>query len=160
MKINKLLLVLCFLSFSVSLSAQQVTATPANLSKLAWLTGTWERTNSLKPGRVQTETWKATANNLYGGSFVTVLNGDTTIAEKFSIVIKNNALFYVADVPDNSQPVYFKMVALADNGFVCENPSHDFPKKITYRYKGDNLTATITDGYRMVEFVFKKRTQP
>jgi len=41
--------------------------------------------------------------------------------------VKNNDVFYVADVKENKGLVYFKLTAISSSGFVYENAEHDFP---------------------------------
>lgn len=62
----------------------------------------------------------------------------------------------MADVPENQEPVYFKFTTLTDSTFVCENPDHDFPKKISYTLKENRLTALLSGGGREVEFLFER----
>jgi hypothetical protein len=50
--------------------------------------------------------------------------------EMITVLIRDDAIYYVADVPQNQQPVYFKFTEITESGFACENPDHDFPKKI------------------------------
>lgn len=129
----------------------------ANFKKVEWLVGTWDRTNIKKPGKTSWEEWKTIAQYHIGGMGVTMQGPDTVFVEKFSIQIKDNALYYVADVPENKQPVYFKMTEITSTGFVCENPQHDFPKKISYQVDGVNLKAQISGDSQVMDFIFKRR---
>jgi hypothetical protein len=49
----------------------------------------------------------------------------------------------VSDVPEDKQPVYFAITEITETGFTCENPQHDFPKKIMYRKEGNQLKANV-----------------
>lgn len=153
MKFLKLASLTLFCLFlSVQLQAQPDAKTV--LARLSWVTGTWERTNNTKANRSQTETWERSDNG-YTGKYVTLINGDTAFVEKFSLIIKDKAVFYVAHGPKNSSPVYFRLTGISETGFVAENPANEFPKKVTYRRTKDNLTTVITDDYSMQEYVFK-----
>lgn len=46
--------------------------------------------------------------------------------------------------PKGRQPATpFKMIEMAANKVVFENPEHDFPQRIIYEREGDTLTARI-----------------
>lgn len=53
-------------------------------------------------------------------------------------------IFYIARPRQNEYPIGFRLVAQTDTEFVFENPTHDFPQRITYlRTAADSFTATI-----------------
>lgn len=81
---------------------------------------------------------------------------DTSFVEKLKLVIKSGAIYYVSDVPENAKPVDFKITSIDDNGFVCENPAHDFPKKISYRKDGNKIRAVISGDGKEMEFLFSR----
>jgi len=128
---------------------------PEQFKKLTWLTGTWNRTH-LKPGRSGHERWVQTGACELKGWGVTLRGADTAFVEKLTILVKNNKLYYVADVSGNAQPVYFKCTTINDNGFVFENPAHDFPKKIEYKREGVQLKATISGNGKAVDYWFEQ----
>ena len=124
------------------------------IHQVEWLIGQWKRTNA-KPGRSSVETWKKDRDQLVG--FAVNMNGrDTTYVEKLKIVFKDNTLYYVADVPQNKSEVYFKLTELSESGFVCENPQHDFPKKIRYERTGSGLRAVISGDGKEIPYLFEK----
>lgn len=147
--------------FLVGLAALSITCLGQgdnmDFKKFEWLTGTWNRTNISKPGRTAYEVWsKEDGGKLtcHGG----ILQGkDTIFVERFSILAKDNAIYYVADVPENKQVVYFKITEITDLGFVCENPEHDFPKKIEYKFHGGQLKAQISGNGKYVDYLFLKQ---
>lgn len=126
-----------------------------DVEKVAWLTGTWTRTN-VKPGRSGVEVWDLKNGELIGRG-VTMKGVDTAFVEKLKIVAKDGKLFYVADVPPNNGEVWFEFTSLGDKSFVCENPRHDFPKKIAYDLDGDNLKAVISAGEKSVDYLFVRK---
>ena len=130
--------------------------TKDNLKKLDWLQGTWVRTNA-KTGRTGHERWlKSPSGDLQG--YGVTLNGKDTISfEKIKIKIERDTLFYVADVPENQKPVYFRLNQITETGFACENPDHDFPKKITYQLDGIKLKASISGDGRAIDYLFEKK---
>ncbi|MEJ0031063.1 MAG: DUF6265 family protein [Bacteroidota bacterium] len=126
-----------------------------DLAKVEWLNGTWNRTNA-KPGRSGSEMWTKNNNELIGRG-VTMKGVDTAFVEKLKIVAKDGKLFYVADVPENKTTVWFEFTSLTDKGFVCENPKHDFPKKISYSLDGDNLKAVISGDGKEIDYLFVRK---
>ena len=127
-----------------------------DLKQLEWILGKWERTN-VKPGTKAFETWAKESNNIFTGKGVSMKGSDTTFVEQLRIEVKDNSIYYVADVRENAIPTYFKITKITDHGFVSENPDHDFPKMISYELAGDQLTAIISDGGdKKMGFVFKK----
>ena len=139
-----------------SVSAQKKSpAVEAQFKSLKWLEGTWERTN-VKPGTMASEEWYEVSANELKGTGVTMKGSDTVFVEKIQILIKDNHIYYVADVKENSAPVYFKFTSLRPDGFVCENPNHDFPKRIEYRLAGSTLTVIISAGNKSQNFLFTR----
>jgi hypothetical protein len=128
----------------------------SDLSKLNWLNGTWNRTNA-KPGRSGVEIWQKVSNTEMVGKGVSLKGADTAFVEKLKIIIKGNDIFYVADVPENKEPVLFKLTSLTANNLTFENPQHDFPKKISYELNGAKLKATVSGDGRAQEFWFEKK---
>lgn len=150
---KKILIILAAVSICQYAAAQAVTA--RNFNKLKWLAGTWNRTNA-KAGRLEKESWSlASATELNGSGFM-IRGNDTLVVEKLKILVKDNSIFYAADVKGNNGIVYFKLTSLDSNGFSCENPEHDFPKKIVYLRQGRQLKATISGNGKSIDYLFEK----
>ena len=132
--------------------------TYSTIDQLKWLEGTWTRTNS-KAGQSGFEMWKRMSSTELSGRGVTMHGSDTAFVEKLGIIVRDGDLFYVADVPENKQPVYFRLTEIKQNSFTCENPEHDFPKKIAYSLKGNKLHAIISGDGESMEFFFEKSSQ-
>lgn len=133
----------------------QATVPAADLGKVGWLEGTWVRTN-LKPGRTGTESWKKLSPTAWHGLGCTLREKDTVFVERMKLVIYENTPAFVADVPENKGLVYFKFTAATSHSFTCENPAHDYPKKIVYDRQGNNLKVTISGDGKSNEFLFTK----
>lgn len=127
-----------------------------NIDQLNWLEGKWIRTNS-KAGQSGFELWSRVSSNELSGRGVTLKGTDTLFVEKLRIVVRDGNLHYVADVPENKMPVYFPFVELKKNSFVCENPDHDFPKRISYSLEGTTLKATISGDGKSIHYLFEKK---
>ena len=152
-----------YLSFFVCILLNQYafcqsTAVPvaADFDKLNWLQGEWNRTNA-KPGRSGHERWIKIADKELKGWGITMKGTDTAFVEKLRLVVKDNLIFYVAETTENKEPVYFTLTSLTGNSFECENPKHDFPKKITYRHEGNTIKATISGNGKSVDYIFEKK---
>jgi len=156
MKKNICLLILLGTAFVRGECQSTSTALSQNFKKLNWLQGTWIRTNS-KGSQTGYEQWTKTSPSEYRGKGVTLQGKDTLFVEKLRILERENELYYVADVPENQKPVYFKLTEITDGGFVCENPNHDFPKRINYTVDKGKLKATISGNGDSINFLFEKK---
>ena len=128
--------------------------TKNELSEFQWLVGTWERINT-KPGTTSSETWQQDENKLTGIG-LTLQNSDTTFVENLRIIIKDDKIYYVAEVSHNDEPTYFEITSQSPSGFTCENPKHDFPKLIEYVRNGNAITVTISGDGKSILFNFIK----
>jgi hypothetical protein len=79
--------------------------------------------------------------------------------EKLKIIIQENEIHYVADIPENPKPVHFIFTKVATNEFTSENPADDYPKKISYQREGNTLKAVTSGDGKVQEFVFEKMKQ-
>lgn len=148
-----LLVIASFTACSQSSSSKNVRK---QFKQLDWITGQWNRTN-VRAGQTATETWKKESKTLYTGMGVSMKGNDTTFVEKLRIEIKDDKLYYVADVRENAAPTYFEITEITEKGFVSRNPDHDFPKMISYDLKDNVLTAVISDGAeKKIGFFFEK----
>jgi len=154
---NKHILLLIFLTsvFSPARSQSTQESNPTTVDQLAWLVGTWKRTNS-KTSQSGFETWNKISSTELRGRGVSMRGSDTLFVEKIRIISKDGDLYYVADVPENKEPVYFRLSELKEGGFTCENPEHDFPKKINYSLQGNKLRATISGNGKSIDYLFEK----
>jgi hypothetical protein len=147
----RLLIILLLLN-----TAAYAQRTAGDLKKLDWLKGTWTRTNA-KAGRTGYEAWKEAGPTELTGLGISMKGADTLFVEKIRIELKEGQIYYVADVPENRSEVWFPITELTANGFVCENPKHDFPKKIAYAVDGKNLKATISGDGKEIDYLFTRQ---
>ena len=127
-----------------------------NLMPLHWLVGTWERAN-VKAGIKAHEKWHLDSADHLKGLGVTMRGQDTLFVERIEIRMAANNFYYIADVKENKAPVYFKFTTLSNDAFVCENPGHDFPKKIEYSFKDSTLTVRISGDGKSQDYLFVRR---
>jgi len=123
--------------------------------RLSWLEGTWIRMYA-KPGRNSNERWIRISGTEWQGFGLSMKGQDTAVLEKLKLIIKDDSIYYVADVPENNQPVYFKLTEISENAYTCENVEHDFPKKIIYQRDGKKLKATISGNGTSIDYWFEK----
>jgi hypothetical protein len=121
--------------------------------KLEWLTGKWTRTNA-EIGQSGYETWAKVSDLKLSGKGVTFKGKEVIFVENLEFIVKGTDIFYMVIVTGEKKPVYFKLTALSNDGFTCENPEHDFPKKITYRRSGNNVKAVISGNGQSVDYIF------
>ncbi|MGK4567578.1 DUF6265 family protein [Flavobacterium sp. 3HN19-14] len=89
---------------------------------------------------------KKNDSTLIGSSFF-IQNKDTVFAEQIALEERDGELTYIPTVSEQNEgkPVAFKMTSSTKNQMIFENPSHDFPQKITYNLVGkDSLIAEIS----------------
>lgn len=149
---NHVLAIFMVLLGVTTLCAQAPVAA-SEMKNLGWLEGTWVRTN-LKPGRTGSESWTKLSPTGWRGLGCTLQGKDTLFVEHMKLVIFENTPAFVADVPENKGLVYFKFTATTSHSFTCENPTHDYPKKIVYDRQGNNLKVTISGDGKSNEFLF------
>lgn len=138
-------------------SAQVKPSARESLHTMAWLLGTWTRTD-VKPGRTAWEQWSKKNESEWTGLGVSMKGADTSFVEVLKITIEKDKLYYVADVPKNKGLVYFEILSVTKDGFVCENPLHDFPKKLVYQVSGSRLSARISGGNKVIDYAFERKT--
>ena len=83
-----------------------------------------------------------------GGRGLSIRDGDTTVTEQLEIRATDSGLFYIADVPQNAEPVWFGMTTETDSLVVFENPEYQLPNKISYARESKNLIRVRVDGFR------------
>lgn len=114
------------------------------LEKANWLVGAWE--NKSNEGNA-TEIWKKENDSTLTGISYFVVGKDTVSTEQIRLHQSAKDVFYVPTIPDQNGglPVEFKLTGSDNNSLVFENPSHDFPQKITYtRITNDSMIAEIS----------------
>jgi Domain of unknown function (DUF6265) len=115
--------------------------------KLYTLEGTWKMVT--KRGTIICEEWKKVDNNYLQNRGYMIKGSDTIVTERVALTNTKEGILYTSTVEDqnNKQPIAFKMTKGEDSIYIFENPEHDFPKRIVYRFvTADSLHAFIDDG--------------
>ena len=151
MSTKNLILVTSLLLLVHTSNAQE--SNKQKFKKLEWLTGKWIRTNA-EAGQSGYETWAKVSDLKLSGKGITFKGKEVIFVENLEFIVKGTDIFYKVVVTGEKKPVYFKLTALSNDGFTCENPEHDFPKKITYRRNGNNVKAVISGNGQSVDYIF------
>jgi hypothetical protein len=81
---------------------------------------------------------------------ITNANGDSIEMETLSLFSQNDSIIYRAKVNENGtyKTTDFKLTFLDKETKIAvfENPAHDFPTKITYRFKSETEIQAIVSG--------------
>ena len=126
-----------------------------DVTQLAWLAGCWQ---IARGEQVIDEQWMAPRAGLMLGMSRTVRAGRTTSTEFVTLRVVDGRVVYEAN-PSGQKPTPFAATTVSADRAVFENPSHDYPRRITYERKGDAaLTASIDDGTggKRVEYPFRR----
>lgn len=119
-----------------SISAQSA------IDKASWLSGCWEAKNER---RTIIEMWMAPAGGLMlGGSRTVLANGTLREFEHSRMRAVGDTIIYTA-LPSGQNTTDFKGVP-GDGVLTVENPSHDFPTRITYRKIGSDSANARVEG--------------
>jgi len=109
------------------------------------LTGSWV----MNTARGQTlETWKSSEPNVLTCKTYRITRQDTVLSESIQIVRSGKEINYVSKVTGQNEgaSVKFRMTSSANNRFVFENNSHDFPKRIVYDILSKDIIHAWIDG--------------
>jgi len=151
MKSISLILLLSFLLLCCKNEAKPKSESQT-IHSFDWLIGDWQRKNN-DDGDRTFETWKKESDHFYKGFGYTLRNQDTVSYEYMFLKYQDNNWTFEVE-HDNSSPTIFKINEINTKQFACVNPENEFPKKIEYRLKRNNLKAIISDDKQKILFDF------
>ena len=151
MKAKKLITLLTILSFASTTYGQGTNE--QQFKKLTWLVGKWNRTNA-KAGESGYETWEKVNALKLTGKGVTLKEAQVVFLEHLELSIRGSDIVYAVRLKEEKTPIFFKLTEINKDGFTCENPQHDFPKKIVYKREGENVKAIISGNGESIDFNF------
>jgi hypothetical protein len=129
-----------FVALSLFVAPALSLAQTSPIDRLAWMAGCWEQRG---PGRVVTEMWMPPAGGSMMGASRTVRGTGTGAFEQLRIVARGDTLVYIA-LPSGQTLAEFKSTSLTERAVRFENPTHDFPKVITYtKTAADSIVARV-----------------
>ena len=73
-------------------------------------------------------------------------SGKLVHSEAILLARMQDSIFYIPKVPNNENPVPFKLNHCEKGKFTFENPKHDMPKLIEYEYLNQKLKVKVSDG--------------
>ncbi len=153
----KSVLIVALLLITIQASGQSISGTSTeDFKKIHWLLGNWERSD-MQAGLTGCESWIECSPYEFHGLGIVMKGKDTVFVEKLKIILKDATIYYVAVVPENNKPVYFKLTEITSSSVGFENPDHDFPKKISYKLQQQRLIAIASGDGKVNEFHFEKK---
>jgi hypothetical protein len=117
----------------------------APVERLGWLAGCWEGT--LSSGAVYEETWLAPRGGVLVGVARMTRDGRALSFEFMRIFDEQGTLVYAAQ-PSGRPPTLFRATAVASDDVTFENPEHDFPQRIRYRFVPPDALHARIEGER------------
>src|SRR3989344_2170088 len=95
------------------------------------------------------EEWKVADKNIMAGKGFLLEDGiDTTFSENLTIELKDDKIYYVAQVKgeNDNKPIKFLLVESEPNYLIFENPLHDFPQRIKYFFINEKELKVVVEG--------------
>jgi hypothetical protein len=88
-------------------------------------------------GGSRLEIWDQKNDESLTGKGLRIDSADTTLLEQIELTFSENFFWYIPTVPDqnNAMPIKFKLTKSENGIFTFENPEHDFPQRIIYRFQ-------------------------
>lgn len=117
------------------------TAAAQDLTDLDWMAGYW---TSSENGAAMEELWTESSGGMLIGIHRDVFGNGGSSFEYLRIVNSGDGIVYLAS-PGGRPATPFTLTELKDKKVVFENLENDFPQRIIYSRKGDELTARIED---------------
>ena len=114
------------------------------LKKVDWLIGSFQKQSAKD---ILTESWQRLDDSTFVGQSFFVSNNDTLSSESILLEQRNGKLYYIPTVSgqNDGKAIVFTQTNLTDCSVTFENPQHDFPQKIYYRFqKPDSLFAEVS----------------
>ena len=124
-------------------STAAVPAAAPALEDLAWLAGHWV---AQEGGVRMEELWTEPGGGMMLGLHRDVeLGADQLLGFEYLRIVADGAGIRYLASPDGARPTAFTLRSLEGSQVTFENPSHDFPRRVTYRRDGSTLTAWVED---------------
>ena len=126
----------------ISLAAIFAATTSVDISSLTWLSGAWSQKGGEQ--RWAEEYWTPPRGHIMIGAGLTGQGGTTRSFEHMRILADEQGRIIFYGMPGGALAVAFPLVRLEPNLVVFENPTHDYPQRISYRRNGEQLIATVS----------------
>jgi hypothetical protein len=155
--VTLVILLLVIIGCSDFQNTQQSTENASMQDSLSWLFGSWIRVDDRDTARQTYEGWSLLENGSLAGIGTTLSGVDTVWKEELLIIKRNNVAQLEVTGANDDYPVIFKLTELHNQQVIFANPTHDFPKVISYRRKADSLFAVVSGDGQQILFTFFKQ---
>jgi len=129
-------------STAIAFTGTPLGAQPSPIDRAAWLAGCWE---ARTPNRITMEMWMPPAGGSMMGASRTSTGNTTREFEQLRLWAAGDTLVYTA-LPSGQRQADFRSTSVSATALVFENPTHDFPRKITYRRVGEDSIVARVEG--------------
>jgi hypothetical protein len=127
----------------------------AQQKEFGWLVGTWKLKDK---NAFEHWVYREKENALYGISYRIKNTADTVITEEITLKFQDDSFYYIPDVAGAQGSVPFKITMYTATTFTAENPAHDFPKIIRYKFiqqGGQDINeASIEGNGKVISYTF------
>ena len=126
------------------------------VAELSWLSGAWvERSDD---GEWTEEYWTPPRGGMMIGAGMTGSGETLRHFEHMRIVSGRDRRIAFHAMPKGGPAVVFPLVRQSAGEAVFENPSNDYPQRVSYRLDGETLIATISqmDGSREARWTYRR----
>lgn len=115
-----------------------------DLKDVSWLIGNWS-----SKGKTSTfhESWAAPVKNSMTGKGRELMGAKEVFHEQLRLEKRPSGLVYIA-FPQGQKKTEFRLTKENENTLIFENPTHDFPKMLTYEKRKDGTLSISIAGDR------------
>lgn len=130
-----------------------------SIGTLTWMVGCW--TMQAPRGAMIVEQWAQPARDTLAGTSRTI-RGNATVASEVMHIFARGGTLFLAALPTGQSYTEFRATSVSPTHATFENPTHDFPQRVSYSIAGDSLHARI-DGVsngtrRSADFPMRRTT--
>lgn len=143
-KITFLLLITILISCKKSDSGDSDSNEKDKVRTAHWLIGSWEFKST---EGILSESWKKVNDSTFQGQSYLIKAKDTVHFEMITLEQKGEELTYLTTIlgQNNDKPISFILTEATEKQLVFENPTHDYPQKISYNHiSKDSLVTEIS----------------
>jgi hypothetical protein len=135
--------------------ASLAAAPAANVQDFEWLSGAWK---SREGGRWTEEWWTPPRGGIMMGAGFSGRGETASSFEHMRIMAGEDDVVTFYGMPEGAPPVRFPLARGGKREAVFENPSHDYPQRISYRLEGETLVATtsLMDGSQVQSWTYRR----
>ena len=126
------------------------------VTELSWLSGAWVERSA--EGEWTEEYWTPPRGGMMIGAGMAGKGERVRHFEHMRIVSGGGGQIAFHAMPKGETAVVFPLVRQSAEEVVFENPSNDYPQRVTYRREGETLIATISqmDGSREARWTYRR----